>query len=168
MSRFFNGLESFGRFLGECAAASVEAEQAAVELSAEMLLKRSQKMFGDEQQLAPISQDSTAQLRSDGGAGGPLLIDGTLLRGSVGKHVGPGWAEVGSAEPIMLYHEKGYTTSPESMIPDKIVPPRPVFHITAFESEEDLEAIAQGAARATFGLADSGAGAIIDKLDAEL
>ncbi len=150
-ARVFNGLGEFGRFLDGCVARAALAQEAAVALSADVVEKRVKSIYGDESKLAPISQDSTAQLRSDGGAGGPLYIDGELLKGSVEKEVAGDWAGVGSPEIIHKYHELGYTTAPTSMIPNKIVPPRPVFKIALDESQADLVAISEDLVAVTLG-----------------
>jgi hypothetical protein len=151
LTRYFNGLGEFGRFLGKTAALSVAAQKAGTKLQSEVLYKRVRSIFGDDSKLAPISQDSTAQLRSDGGAGGPLFIKGKLLRNKTEKESDLDFAGAGSSEPIQLYQETGYVTSPLSMIPNKQVPGRPVYETALKESEADLAAIVDDAIAVTLG-----------------
>jgi phage gpG-like protein len=150
-TRVFNGLGEFGRFLGKTAALSVAAQEAGTALQSEVLYKRVRSIFGDSSKLAPISQDSTGQLRSDGGAGGPLYIDGELLKDKTEKEHGLNFAGVGSAEPLQLVHEVGFVTSPLSMIPNKQVPGRPVYEIALKESQADLAAIVDDVVAVTLG-----------------
>ncbi len=136
MSKFFPSLGSFREFLDEQAVTYPE-RMVATAGAAAMILKTSiQKQFGDKAKLAPLT-DTTISLRSDGGDT-PLYITGELLRDSIeSEH--EAWGEgavagAGSSEPIVVYHEHGYTTSPRSMIPNKPVPPRPAFAIGVYEA----------------------------------
>jgi hypothetical protein len=110
-------------------------------------------MFGESPPLAPISQDSTAQMRADGGAGGPLLIDGSLLRDNIESGQDGPLSGVGSARPEQAYHEMGYITAPNSMIPNKIVPPRPIILEGLLKSEPEITKINEELVGAVLGVA---------------
>ncbi len=94
-----------------------------------------QKVFGNDSILAP-NTETTQDLRSDEGAGGPLYIDGALLKNSIEARAeidgGGAIAGIGSGSQILVWQEHGYTTAPDSMIPNKIVPPRPAFSVGVY------------------------------------
>jgi phage gpG-like protein len=150
MSRYFEGLREFSEFLERGAALHEELIDAAVGLSAEILYKKAYADFGDSTKLAdlaPATQDEREALgyaRNE-----PLLRDGTLLRDSLESGHDGNLAGIGSAEPILAYHEYGYvnarTGSP--------VPPRPVLKIAMQESEEEIAAVLEDTIGATLGLA---------------
>lgn len=129
-TRVFTGLKEFQRYLRACAAEEPIKLLACATAVAAVTKASIQKVFGDDSILAP-NTETTQDLRSDEGAGGPLYIDGSLLRASIEARAEPdgagALAGVGSASQILVWQEHGYTTAPDSMIPNKIVPPRPAF-----------------------------------------
>lgn len=160
MIRFFEGLESFGRFLGESAERSERVHKEAVKLAAEVLYVRSRSIFGDSAKLASLADATQADRVKKGySANDPLLRNGKLLRDSVSKDVDDDSAFVGSDEPIMAYHEFGYF----NVRAGKMVPPRPVFGITLSESAKDLEAITADAIGVTLGNPSALALAILEE-----
>jgi len=128
--RVFTGLKEFQQYLRLCAAEEPIKLLACASAVAAVTKASIQKVFGDSSILAP-NTETTQDLRSDEGAGGPLYIDGTTLRASIEARAEPdgsgALAGVGSASQILVWQEHGYTTAPDSMIPNKIVPPRPAF-----------------------------------------
>jgi phage gpG-like protein len=152
IAKFFDGLGEFADFLEASALRSGMMIDVTAAAAAKLVEKNVKRLYGESPPLAPISQDSTAQLRSDGGAGGPLLIDGSLLRDSIESHSEGGLAGVGSAEPIVAYHEHGYVTAPNSMIPNKVVPPRPVLKEGMMESIPEVLKLSEESIGAMFGV----------------
>lgn len=136
-ARVFTGLKEFQQYLRACAAEEPVKLLACASAVAAVTKASVQKVFGDDSILAP-NTETTQDLRSDGGAGGPLYIDGKLLRASIEARAemdgGGAIAGIGSASQILVWQEHGYTTAPDSMIPNKIVPPRPAFAIGVYNA----------------------------------
>jgi hypothetical protein len=131
--REFKGLASFARFMEEQALTEPERLLMTAGATAMVLEKSVKDTYGDKSKLAPLSPDSTLQMRE---GDTPLLITGEKLRDSfesIHEAYGDGAvAGVGSSEPIVTYHEHGFVTAPNSMIPGKVVPPRPAFAIGVY------------------------------------
>jgi hypothetical protein len=136
VTKYFEGLGAFRNFLMEEEIEDRVRLGFAATAAASTLEKTIKETFGDRSKLAPLTP-TTISLRSDGGDT-PLLITGELLRDSIESEHGElgsgAFAGAGSNEPIVVYHERGYTTSPASMIPNKVVPPRPAFAIGVYKA----------------------------------
>jgi len=134
--RVFGGLREFSAFLKAEAVEEPLRLLAAAGVAGSIFKWKIQAEFGDDSKLAP-NTPTTQDLRSDGGAGGPLLVSGAL-RDSIEAMAEPfgdgAIMGVGSASQILVWQEHGFTTAPDSMIPNKIVPPRPAFALGVYEA----------------------------------
>jgi hypothetical protein len=142
--RIFGGLKEFSAFLKASAASEPVKILGTASVCAAILKWSIQHNFGNDQKLAP-NTETTQDLRSDEGAGGPLYIDGALLQKSIEARAvmeGDGaLAGCGSNSQILVWQEHGFTTAPDSMIPNKIVPPRPVFALGVYEAMPTLQKV---------------------------
>lgn len=136
-ARVFTGLKEFSAWLKTQAAEEPLRLLALASSCAAVTGWAVKKNFGDDSKLAPNTA-TTQDLRSDGGEGGPLYINGKLLESSIETRAvseGDGaLMGVGSSSQILVWQEHGYMTAPDSMIPNKIVPPRPVFALGVYEA----------------------------------
>lgn len=124
MERHFS-LESFGKFLEAQAMRHPEVLGMATKGSAGILYRNAYGTFGNSsklEDLAPSTQDERERLGFT--PNDPLLRNGELLRASLEEHHDIMFAAIGSAEPVMLYHEFG----------NGHFPPRPVFKIALEDS----------------------------------
>jgi hypothetical protein len=153
MPRVFEGLASFSRACAEMAELQPRLLAATAGLSATILKRKAQSIFGSPEYLASLAQATQDERARLGYAPNePLLRDGTLLRASVeGKSASTGEqaiAGTGSKEPIMGYHEHGYVNARTG----RPVPPRPVFKIALVESAPEVRELLQRTVRASLEL----------------
>jgi hypothetical protein len=143
--RVLTSLEQLSHVFAEMAVAAPIVVQTAKDAAAHAIKDKVDSIYGDETKLATLS-DYTQIARAEKGQSQnePLLIDGSLLKDSVRiENLGPEAADIGSDEPVHVYHELGYW----NVRAGKPTPARPVFHIAAAESEPVVEAIAGVALR---------------------
>lgn len=128
--RLFPTFTAFAAFMAERALLYIPTKAVGLAAVAEVLERKTRSMFGSKvlADLAPSTKRQRLQLGFT--PNDPLKRDGSLLRDSVQKRVGPDFAAVGSSEPVMFYHEYGYY----NVRAKKRVPPRPVFRIALEES----------------------------------
>lgn len=136
LSRTFFGFGEFARFLDRRIFEMEPIEATGMAVVAKVLHRKIYGMYGDKAlpELAQATQDERERLGY--APDEPLLRDGTLLRDSFETEVGLDYAAVGSAEPIVGYHEMGFF----NVRANKYVPPRRAVR-TGFE--EALVPIAQ-------------------------
>lgn len=140
MARFIDGLEGLAVALMAAAEEETIVVNETMVGSTEILYHRVRGVFGDRNklaELAPYTQNEREELGFT--ANDPLLRDGSMLRDSVEKEVLGPVGRVGSAEPVVAYHEVGYLNARTQTS----VPPRSTFGtglndakpeiITAFE-----------------------------------
>lgn len=134
--RIFGGLREFAAFMKREAFEHPMRVLGAASFATAVMKWSIQREFGDYSKLAP-NTEATMDLRSDEGAGGPLWISGALASSIEGVAVPEGdgaVSGVGSASQILVWQEHGYMTAPDSMIPNKIVVPRPAFALGVYEA----------------------------------
>lgn len=145
--RTFKGFGECALFLQKGAATVIPITELAVGATAEILMRETRKGFGDHAlaELTQTTQDERTALGYT--ADDPLLRDGALLRDSVEQEVGPGWAGVGSSEPVMGYSELGaYNHWSQS-----VTPPRPVFFIALQMAAAPIMRVLEALAQAVLG-----------------
>jgi hypothetical protein len=164
MERVFGSMGQFAHFLEGLALTAELPVIEAARATSHVLYEHVYKNFGDVSKLQPLAQSTMDERTALGfSADEPLLRDGKLLRASVERFHELLIAAVGSSEPIMRYHEDGYTTQHGA-----VVPARPVFEIAMNEMGPEIEAILEIAAGAILGapksrelLIDTGLTAIV-------
>ena len=139
MNRKFLGLKSFATFLGERAEIMVPTGQLALVSIATALKSSTRSSYGD-QSLPDLSEATQADRVAKGySPNQPLYRDGALLRDSVEEMVGPGFAAVGSSQPVAVYQEFGFVNARTG----KAVPPRPAFRLGFEKAAARIMAIAE-------------------------
>lgn len=132
--RVLENLLQLADIFEELAVAMVPAVSVGKDAAAKVIKAKVDEIYGNATKLATLSDYTQVDRASQGfSQNEPLLRDGELLKDSVRiEDIGPEGADIGSDEPVHLYHELGYM----NMRTGNPVPARPVFHIAAAESEE--------------------------------
>jgi len=91
---------------------------------------------------APLSPVTLKIRQQRGGSGSAPLIDSGDLLDSIGIFVTDREAAAGSAKSRAGWLQLGITTAEDSMIPGKIVPPRPFILISEADGDWALEELA--------------------------
>lgn len=123
--RRFTSFGQCAKFLEEHTVMVPPITAIAATAAGEILYQSIRRRFGDRvlPELTQTTQDERARLGYS--TDEPLLRDGTLLRDSIEREIGPNFAGVGSSEPIMGYSEFGSYNHWSK----KVTPPRPVFRL---------------------------------------
>jgi phage gpG-like protein len=146
--KYIQGLDGLTRTLERVAIESPVAINAATGFATRVLYRRITGVFGDQSKLAELSP-YTQEERSELGytPNDPLLRDGSMLRDSLETEHLANVGRVGSAEPILAYHENGYLNARTGTS----VPPRPVFQIGLKESKVEIVTAFEDALAFLFG-----------------
>lgn len=156
MNHEFEDIDSFVDFLEEKGQQQLVAMNETAAVSTGLLFHHAYEMYGKNPPLADLAQ-STQDERVKLGftPNDPLLRDGHLLRDKLEANAVPSErigvndvasANVGTPEIINLYHEHGYINARTG----RPVPARPVFLITAQETQENLAELYSGEVKRVF------------------
>jgi hypothetical protein len=154
VERFFEGLGAFADYLEERASLEEEMLETLAGAASVELYKKAYDMYGDVDKLAPLAE-STQEERERLGftPNDPLLRDGTRLRKNLERFHEGNISGIGSADPVQLYHEEGYTTQPfgNKNAAPVAVPPRPIMKQSLNEAKPEIDKLLEEGAGALFG-----------------